>query len=67
VPEDRRTVVLAPGDDAPPGAEVVEAETAAEVALAVARGARVIRARDTRAARRAADVVDAVLEARRAP
>jgi dihydropteroate synthase len=59
--------VLGPCDDAPPGVEVVEAETAAEVALAVAKGARVIRARDPQAARRTADVVDAILEARRAP
>jgi dihydropteroate synthase len=46
---------------------VVDAETAAEVALAVAKGARVIRARDTRSARRAADVIDAILEARAEP
>jgi dihydropteroate synthase len=39
-------------------------ETAAEAALAVAKGARVLRARDTSAARRAADVVAAILDAR---
>jgi dihydropteroate synthase len=64
VPEDRRPIVLGPGDDGPPGVEVVAVETAAEAALAVVKGARVLRARDPDAARRAADVVAAILEAR---
>jgi dihydropteroate synthase len=64
VPEDRPPIVLGPGDDGPPGVEVVDVETAAEAALAVVKGARVLRARDTSAARRAADVVAAILEAR---
>jgi dihydropteroate synthase len=64
VPEDRPPIVLGPGDDGPPGIDVVDVETAAEAALAVVKGARVLRARDTRAARRAADVVAAILDAR---
>jgi dihydropteroate synthase len=67
VPPDRLPTVLGPGDDGPPGVDVVDVETAAEAALAVVNGARVLRARDTRAARRAADVVAAILDARDLP
>jgi dihydropteroate synthase len=62
--QERRPIVLAPGVEAPPGVEVVDVETAAEAALAVIKGATVLRARDTRAAQRAVDVVAAIVEAR---
>jgi hypothetical protein len=51
--------VVGPGEV--PGATT--ADEAAAVAVAIARGARVVRARDVSAARRVADVLAAVIEA----